>query len=333
MGERANDTGYCFPTQAELSRKTCIPLRTLKRKMQVLVDSGVMLKTTKQVEQNLRRNSYVLQIDREHDLLEPAKNSPIKNSAKLAPSKKQPEKDNSAKLAPSIVPERHHSDEQWCHPDGTNNSATHVAHRPSLDGQSNSNSTTATTGEHPIFTQAERPTTRDRVTMVPNWKPSDHVFTMLAQRAITEEFARDQLDGFVLFHNGKSDRQGAFDSKFLKHVIHNWESAKTAARPMPADWKPDMDTINRLAFLGIHGDFIRERQHEFVTYWQESGQSKIGWNAKFYDSVTTAWNKKVHADQQTPGGQAVSQTASQIEAGRKADQLIGKLTDRSWAEG
>jgi hypothetical protein len=184
--------------------------------------------------------------------------------------------------------------------------------------------------EHPVFTQSERPSTRDRVSMNPDWKPSDHVFTMLAQRAITEEFARDQLDGFVLFHSGKSDRQGAFDSRFLKHVIHNWESAKTAARPIPQNWQPDPQTVYSLNSMSIPDVFIRERLVEFVAFWRESGKPSSGWNAKFYDSVTTSWNKKVRsAALQTPGGQAVSQ----IEAERKTDQLYDRLGDRSWAEG
>lgn len=186
-----------------------------------------------------------------------------------------------------------------------------------------------TSNEHPIFNQHETRHTRDLVTMKSDWKPSDHVFALLAQKAITESFALEQLGGFVLYHNEKSERQGSFDSKFLKHVIHNWERAKTAARPIPADWQPEFETVDKLARLGIPGDFVRERQMEFVTYWREAGKVSNGWNAKFIESVTSAWNKKVYSAMQTPAGQAVSQ----IETERRSDQLIGQLTDRSWAEG
>ena len=343
MAEPADENGVCWPSQKFLADSSGVHVNTVKRKVKWLQENGIISVLRRRVGVHKTKNKYRLHIESSYNLLDKTtvqpSSDPDFDSTTEVPSNNEadstrevPSTDgDSTSEVPSKVPER---DLQSV--EGTTSGTfkgTTCGTRNHHITTTNSNSTATTTGEHPIFTQAKMSAKQDQVTMNPTWLPSEHVFSMLALRSIGEEFAREQIDGFVLFHNGKSDRQGAFDSKFLNHVIHHWERAKTAARPMPADWKPDMDTVNRLGFLGIHGDFIRERLHEFVTYWQESGQSKIGWNAKFYDSVTTAWNKKVHAHQQTPGGQAVSQTASQIDAGRKADQLIGKLTDRSWAEG
>lgn len=332
MGERADDNGFCFPTQAELSRKTCIPLRTLKRKVHQLTELNVITKVTKQVERNLRRNSYRLHLELKFDMLDKRTVSAKTDSAKLAPLSEESKMGNSAALAPSIVPERHHTDEQWCHPDGTQNGATQVAYKPSLNHQSNSiNADTTTDADHAVF-QPQPPARRDRITMHSQWRPTGHVFEKLrALRNIDQDFAEEQLAGFVIYHDQVTDRHAAFDAKFHAHVIRNWEQGKCQPRQINPNWQPDEVTIRQVRQMGIPAEFIQERAAEFVMYWAESGRACHGWNAKFFDAVCRAWNRALPAESasRTAGASAVGRAVSE----HNSNTLISRLTDRSWAEG
>jgi len=340
MAEPADENGVCWPSQKFLADSSGVHVNTVKRKVKWLQEKGIISVLRRRVGVHKTKNKYRLHIESSYNFLDKTtvqpSSDPDFDSTTEVPSNNDADSTrevplnggDSTREVPSKVPERDLQSVEGT-TGGTFKGTTGGTRNHHIT-TTNSNSTATTTGEHPIFNQAEKPSTRDRVTMDTDWNPSDHVFVMLAQRAITEEFAREQLDGFVLFHNGKSDRQGAFDSKFLKHVIHNWESTKTAARPITRDWQPDPQTVYRLNGMSIPNDFIRERLVEFVTYWRESGKPSSGWNAKFMESVMTSWNKKVgSAALQTPGGQAVSQH----ETDTNAEQLVGRLTDRSWAEG
>ena len=332
MGERADDNGLCFPTQSELAKKTCIPLRTLKRKVQHLVELDVITKVTKQVERNLRRNTYRLHLEQRFNMLDKHPVVSKQDSANLAPLIIQPENTDGATVAPLIVPTRHHQEQQWCHPDGTINSATHVAYKPSVNHQY-SNTSSLNTTEASVFDSKPVPS-RQRITLTTDWQPSEHVFDKLSfARGITRQFAMEQLDGFVLYHDQTTDRQQAFDSKFHSHVIRNWEMSKTEARPLAKSWKPDELTVRRLRQGGISEDFIDERAIEFVIYWLENGKSDTGWNAKFYDAVMRAWNRAVGESQAaTAGALSVRQSVAQATP-QTMNRTIERITDRSWAEG
>lgn len=332
MGERADDNGLCFPTQSELAKKTCIPLRTLKRKVQHLVELDVITKVTKQVERNLRRNTYRLHLEQRFNMLVKHTVVSKQDSANLAPLIIQPESIDSATVAPLIVPERHQSNEQWCHPDGPINGATQVAYKPSVNHQYSNTSSLNTTEASVIDTKPVP--SRQRITLTTEWQPSEHVFDKLSfARGITREFALQQLDGFVLYHNGSTDRQQAFDSRFHSHVLRNWEMLKTEARPIDKSWRPDDLTVRRLRQAGISEEYIDERAIEFVIYWLENGKADKGWNGKFYDRVILAWNRAVGESQAaTAGALAVRQSVAQATP-QTMSRTIERITDRSWAEG
>ncbi len=325
MGERADDHGVCYPSQSELVDKCCIPLRTVKRKLGVLKDRGVISVITKQVKQNLRRNTYRLRLEQSFDLMELRAVGPENNGANLAPSSERPENHDGATLAPSIVPDWHHPEEQWCHSSGPINGATQVAHEPPLNHQVVGIDVVTTTGvpeEHPVFAitaPASELTggfgTRVQVTMSDQWRPGDTVFERLkAIKGIDQDFAEDQLLGFVTYHAGTTKRQGAFESAFIKHVIYNFENRKSFPTLLPLDWAPDQITIQRLRVQGVEVNFIWEQATEFSMYWQERGTAGYGWQSKFFTRCLGAWRnrKPVPIDQST---------------------VLDRLGDRSWSEG
>ena len=311
MGERADDHGQCWPSQADLAEKSCIPLRTLKRKMAALKESGVFDVVTKQIKTNLRKNTYRLHLESEFDLLGGEK----KDSAKLAPSLSKEEVNNGAKLAPLNSANLAPSEEQWCHSYGTHNGATQVAHEPPSNHQSSSNNNTDT-AELPVF-KPQR--TRNKIPMSHDWQPSSHVFENLeTTRGMPRSFPEDAVPEFILFWMGTEFRQGEYDSKFLKHCIYRWEKHKTdmqnSAKAIESDWEPDRDTIQKLFAERVDTDFVWESSNSFRMYWRERGEARHGWNSMFYENCLRMWRNRPKASEE-----------SQLST-------FERLSDRSWAD-
>lgn len=320
MGERADDHGQCWPSQADISEKSCIPLRTLKRKMATLKDAGVFDVSTRQVKANLRKNTYRLHLESEFDLLSGSKNNGAKmtplNSAKLAPSLEKEETNNGANLAPLNSANLTPSSEQWCHPDDTINGATHVAHEPPLNHQSISNNNTTAT-EHPVF---QVPNRRTKIAMCREWQPSPHVFENLeTTRGMPRTFPEDAVPEFIMYWMGTSFRQGEYDSKFFNHCLHQWEKflthEKTAPKVIASDWEPDSETIRKLMVERVDMDFVWESSNSFRMYWRERGEARHAWNTMFYDNCLRMWRNRPKANDE-----------SQLST-------FERLTDRSWADG
>ncbi|WP_051560509.1 DnaT-like ssDNA-binding domain-containing protein [Marinobacterium jannaschii] len=61
------------------------------------------------------------------------------------------------------------------------------------------------------------------------WQPSESFFALLPHHGIPEEFARECIDGFILYWLDKDRRETNWDSKFLGWVKREWVHKQTAA--------------------------------------------------------------------------------------------------------
>jgi hypothetical protein len=331
MAENADETGVCWPSQSTTADKACVSLATVKRKIKWLEQQGVISVVRRRVGSHKTQNKYRLKLEQPFNLLdsEPVRPSsdPDFDSVSVTPSNKQISENDGVSLTPSIVSERPIQpvegvtgdtiDSVTC--DTQNRHLTTTGSKPSA----------ATTPESVFHRQpVDR---RKRVTMHAGWRPSESVFEQLMfNRPMNRDFIEDQIPGFVLYHDQTEDRQAAFDARFHKHVIHNWESSRSDPRPIPSSWVPDGDTVTRLRQQGIPEDFIEERAVEFVMYWREAGTPSLGWQAKFYDAVMRVWNRALsQTGSGTAGALAVRNATSEVSLAR----TIERMTDRSWAGG
>lgn len=96
-------------------------------------------------------------------------------------------------------------------------------------------------------------------------------------------------------------------SKQLKFALNEKANSLRAinrgASPAPAtepragrtliapSWQPENETFERLGQLGIPREYARERLHEFVTYWRDSGKTADSWASKFFKHVIHEWRE------------------------------------------
>lgn len=334
MAENADENGICWPSQSSTATKACVSLATVKRKIKWLEEQKVLSVIRRRVGSHKTQNKYRLHLDQVFNLMGSAtvqaSSDPDFDSVSLTPSEKPEQETDGISLTPSIGSHRHHQAFEGVTGD-TIDSVTCDTQNHHLT--ITSSNTALNTTEASLFDSKPVPS-RQRITLTTDWRPSEHVFEKLNfTRGITREFAQQQLDGFVLYHDGTTDRQQAFDSRFHSHVIRNWEMTKTEAKPIAKSWRPDELTVRRLRQAGIPEDFIDERSIEFVIFWLENGKADTGWNAKFYESVLKVWNRAVGDSQAaTAGALAVRQSVSKATP-VTMKRTIDKLTDRSWAEG
>ncbi|MDP2141315.1 MAG: DnaT-like ssDNA-binding domain-containing protein [Gammaproteobacteria bacterium] len=317
MAERADDHGICFPSQADLQQKTCIPLRSLKRKMSALKDLNVFSVITKQVQTNLRRNSYRLRLEESFDLLEARTVVSENNGAKLAPSLDSPEAQDGATVAPLNSANLAPSSEQWCHSSGTHNGATQVAHEPPSNHQLKPIS--SNTYDADVF--SSQVPNRAMVKMTKDWKPSEQVLELITNtRGVPRTFCEDAIPEFTLYHRGAVKSAGAHDAAFLRQCVKTWDLYKssTPASRMPEGWEPDQETIQRLRVGGVAVDFIWDQATRFAMYWRERNEPRHAWNAMFFENTLRMWNQRP-AEISTPNERGVA-------------GALHRLTDRSWAE-
>lgn len=172
------------------------------------------------------------------------------------------------------------------------------------------------------------------LTAIPSdWTPSDALYQLLAQHNIPREFIQDCVAGFVLYWGERGSLEHAWNSKFAKHVIHEWrkyeidqaiaktkeESQKNVppVKPLTKDWQPKEMAINHLLACGIQRSLINECIVSFVMYWTECGEAHNTWNSKFVAHVK-------YRDQQI-------QAIANANGGKRISSLQEQLSDRDWA--
>jgi hypothetical protein len=171
------------------------------------------------------------------------------------------------------------------------------------------NHETSTTGSVIEFRDPQ-----SRITMDLDWSPNDYIGQKLnSERAIPDFFQRDCLLGFTLHHNGKQDRQSAFEKRFVSWVIKDWERFRhepdgaSTPKPMRRDWEPDQQAVTILQNDGMDEIWIWKQLPEFRLYWIDCQQARDNWNHLFVNHCRYKHQKG------------------------DSEGAVDRLTDRKWA--
>ena len=102
-------------------------------------------------------------------------------------------------------------------------------------------------------------------------------------------------------------------------------SKKSAAQsrskytPMTEDWRPSIETMNELAWIGITSSFVADNFAEFQSFWIDSGRTKMN------------WNEVLKADMERKMTYMQKQQARNQSQSTKDRTVTEQITDRSWA--
>lgn len=167
-----------------------------------------------------------------------------------------------------------------------------------------------------------------------DWRPGEATYHHLAQVSIPRSFIEDQIPEFVLYWQDRGQQNHSWNSKFAKHVMHEWrlheinQAKQKAIKPLTAmssDWKPSNKATDFLLQMGMTTAFIDECAASFILYWQELGALHNTWNSKFVGHCQYHWkqqNRSVAVAHHHNAG------ANQSTRDRS---LRDQLTDKSWA--
>ncbi len=154
-----------------------------------------------------------------------------------------------------------------------------------------------------------------------DWQPSDVTLQLLEQNGIPREFALAQVLEFRIYWQERAIRHHAWNSKFLKHVIHEWRRHEVqvaqgqAMHVMFSTWQPLERAFDILTRNGITKEFAQQQLPEFVLYWVDRGDISNTWNTRFIQHVRYRWQNR----------QQIASTPTH------RNSLTQDLTDRSWA--
>lgn len=151
-----------------------------------------------------------------------------------------------------------------------------------------------------------------------DWQPQDATVQLLAQNGINREFTLSQVLEFRVYWSERGIRHHAWNSKFMKHVMHEWrrhevEIAKgQSMHIMYSAWQPLQRAFDILARDGISQQFAQDQLSEFILYWMDRGDISNIWNTRFIQ----------HVRYKSQNQQSVS---------TKTSSMREQLSDRSWA--
>lgn len=123
-----------------------------------------------------------------------------------------------------------------------------------------------------------------------DWRPGEATYLHLAQLNIPRQFIEDQVAEFVLYWADRGQQNHSWNSKFAKHVMHEWrlheiaQAKQKAVKPLSAmctDWKPSRKAIEHLKAQGMTAPFIDDCVNTFIIYWSDRGELHNTWNSKF----------------------------------------------------
>lgn len=151
-----------------------------------------------------------------------------------------------------------------------------------------------------------------------DWQPQDATVQLLTQNGVNREFTLSQVLEFRIYWGERGIRHHAWNSKFMKHVMHEWrrhevEIAKgQSMHIMYSEWQPQQRAFDILARGGISQQFAQDQLPEFILYWMDRGDISNIWNTRFIQHVRY-------------------KAQSQQSASTKNSSMREQLTDRSWA--
>lgn len=128
-----------------------------------------------------------------------------------------------------------------------------------------------------------------------NWKPDQTTLDQLAQLNISGDFAMRQIPEFVTYWRERNEAHRSWGQKFISHTIGRWrsfeeqEQRRTKARPLTSDWQPSPKTIADLTQRKIPQSFVLDQIHEFISFWQATGEAHLSWDTKFIQRVHSLW--------------------------------------------
>lgn len=155
-------------------------------------------------------------------------------------------------------------------------------------------------------------------TIPSNWQPSDVTLQLLEQNGISREFASAQVLEFRIYWSERGFRHHAWNSKFLKHVTHEWRRHEVqvaqgqSMHVMHSAWRPQQRAFEILARDGIPQEFAQQQLPEFVLYWMDRGDISNTWNTRFIQHVRY-------------------KVKNQHSESTKTSSIRDQLIDRSWA--
>jgi hypothetical protein len=124
-----------------------------------------------------------------------------------------------------------------------------------------------------------------------DWQPSDVTLQLLAQNNINREFSLSQVLEFRIYWGERGIRHHAWNSKFLKHVMHEWRRHEVQVAQgqsmhiMYNEWQPLQRALDILARTNINVEFAQKQLPEFVLYWMDRGDMSNTWNSRFIQHV------------------------------------------------
>lgn len=143
--------------------------------------------------------------------------------------------------------------------------------------------------------------------IAPHWQPERDTLVQLAQLAIPERFALDQVAEFITYWRDRKETALSWEAKFFHQVIKQWrefqsqENSRSQNTLMGKDWRPSEDAMDVLTrHAGINQSFIEDSIPEFVLFWREQGSSCDNWNRRFRDHVNRQWAKFTSTMQHDP---------------------------------
>ncbi len=145
-------------------------------------------------------------------------------------------------------------------------------------------------------------------TIAPNWQPDNTVLTLLSQRGVPQQFARDQIAEFVQYWYERGETRHAWGNRFISHVMREWRQfeqkqnldqemdldsrSKRQPEPIADNWQPGPDAMEILLHQAeIPREFILDAVPEFVLYWREKGEHSNTWNARFINHIKRQWHR------------------------------------------
>ncbi len=249
MAERAHDNGYTYPTIQELATKVEKSERTIKRKIKMLEQAGVITVHHHRIRANLLRNSYTLSIHHRFDL----QNT---KGDKMSPNS---EADN--------VTECPHKGD--------------TALSPGLSSK-------VTTTNLNIFNPERDIDSKGFVTLKLGWRPYGEICNLL-KREMSPEFIEEQLVFFATEYRDQRRKGGQLDNWFMRHVRGAFEKSKREAKTIQGNFQPSEATIDLLSDSLVPMVFIVDYVGEFVLFWSDAGAKRLSWQTVFYTQCLEQW--------------------------------------------
>jgi hypothetical protein len=317
LADNADDNGVSWPSLQTIADKAEISHSTAKRKVRQLIKLGIVSVARRIGGYNNTTNKYRLNLHLSFDL-----------RSEAIPTD-EPEDDSRVNLTPL----EENSGVSHVNPLPENSrvnltplkEGSRVTAAPPQWGHSSDPRTVMNrqiSNHHDTYTSQSSAGRREFGVITAEWQPSETCRAMLAMRCagISPEFIDNVVSEFILYwrERNRAFHAGAWDQKFLKHTVGQWERHRALinnpdrlAKPIPRDFWPSEETATTLMGLGMSQEVLIGLVSSYRRYWIERDEARHAWNSRFHE-----WAIRKY-------GELVSQPGGSIE---------DRIRDRSWAD-